>query len=72
MTDAEKIKFVEDAILKLMKKTVTLNTADRLADLDLDSLEIVELQMYYEELTGNEIDNDVLIITVGDLMTHMK
>jgi len=72
MTDAEKIKFVEDAILKLMKKTVALTSADRLADLDLDSLEIVELQMYYEELSGNEIDNDASIITVGDLMTHMK
>jgi acyl carrier protein len=72
MTDTEKLKFIEDAILKLMKKTVVLNPANRLADLDLDSLEIVELQMYYEELTSNEIDNDASIITVGDLMTYMK
>jgi acyl carrier protein len=38
----------------------------------LDSLNVVELQMYYEEHTGKEIPDDVLISTVADLMKVMK
>jgi len=72
MTDAEKIKFIEDAILHLFKKTVSLKTDDNLLDLSLDSLEIVELQMYYEETTGIETDPDSSVVTVNDMMALMK
>jgi acyl carrier protein len=72
MTDAEKIKFIEDAILTLMKKTIKLKPTDNLIDMSLDSLEIVELQMYYEEMTGHELNPDVTIVTVSDLMAIMK
>lgn len=72
MTDQEKIKFIEDAIAKLFKKTVSLNPSDKLLDLSLDSLDTVELQMYYEEVTGIETMADSAVITVSDLMALMK
>ena len=72
MTDAEKIKFIEDAILTFMEKTIKLKPTDNLIDMSLDSLDIVELQMYYEEMTGHELNPDVTIVTVSDLMAIMK
>jgi acyl carrier protein len=72
MTDIEKIKFIEDAILHLLKKPVKLKSTDILLDLGVDSLETVELQMYYEETTGHEIEADVTVSTVGDLMAVMR
>jgi acyl carrier protein len=72
MTDAEKIKFIEDAVLVLFKKTISLKTTDILLDLSIDSLDIVELQMYYEEKVGIETESDVPIVTVNDLMSIMK
>jgi acyl carrier protein len=72
MTDSEKIEFIQTAISKLMKKTLKLTPSDSLVDLSLDSLDIVELQMYYEETTGHEIESDNVIVTVGDLMAVMK
>jgi acyl carrier protein len=55
-----------------MKKTIKLKPTDNLIDMSLDSLEIVELQMYYEEMTGHELNPDVTIISVSDLMAIMK
>jgi len=55
-----------------MKKTIKLKPTDNLIDMSLDSLEIVELQMYYEEMTGHELNSDVTIVTVSDLMAIMK
>jgi len=72
MTDQEKIKFIEDAVLKLFKKTITLSFSDILLDVGLDSLDAVELQVYYEEITGSEISNDARVSTVADLMALMK
>lgn len=72
MTDAEKIKFIEDAVLVLFKKTVSLKPTDVLLDLSIDSLDVVELQMYYEEKVGVETESDVPAITVSDLMSIMK
>ena len=72
MTDAEKIKFIEDAVLVLFKKTISLKPTDILLDLSIDSLDIVELQMYYEEKVGIETESDVPIVTVNDLMFIMK
>ena len=72
MTDQEKIKFIEDAVLKLFKKTIKLAPHDNLLDMGLDSLDTVELQVYYEEVVGTEVCNDAKIITVADLMALMK
>jgi acyl carrier protein len=72
MNDQEKIKFIKEAILKISNKDVKINPQDVLLDMGLDSLDIVELQIYYEETTGNEISDDVLITTVEDLMKVMK
>lgn len=72
MTDSEKIEFIENAILILTKKTLKLKPTDILVDLSLDSLDIVELQMYYEETTRHEIESDAVVVTVGELMALMK
>jgi len=72
MTNDEKIRFIEDAILTLMKKSIKLKPSDNLIEMSLDSLEIVELQMYYEEETGHELNPDASVVTVEDLMSIMK
>jgi acyl carrier protein len=72
MTDQEKIKFIEDSVLKLFKKTIKLSPADNLLAVGLDSLDVVELQVYYEEVTGNEVNDDAKASTVAELMSLMK
>ena len=72
MNDEEKIDFIREAIFKISKRDVKINSQDTLSDIGLDSLDIVELQMYYEENTGDEIPDDVSITTVEDLMKVMK
>ena len=56
----------------LFKKTISLKPTDIILDLSIDSLDIVELQMYYEEKVGIETESDVPIVTVNDLMSIMK
>lgn len=73
MNNQEKIEFIKNAIKKLFDKDVsTLSETDNLLDLSLDSLDIVELQMYYEDETGYELPTDSTIVTVKDLMEIMK
>ena len=72
MTDQEKIQFIEDAVLKLFKKTIKISKTDILLDIGLDSLDSVELQVYYEEVTATEVSNDARVSTVADLMALMK
>ena len=48
MNDQEKIKFIKEAILKISNKDIKINSQDVLLDMGLDSLDIVELQIYYE------------------------
>jgi acyl carrier protein len=72
MNDEEKIDFIREAILKVSNKDIKISPQNVLLDMGLDSLNIVELQMYYEEHTGNEIPDDVVIVTVSDLMKVMK
>jgi acyl carrier protein len=72
MTEQEKIKFLESAILKLFDKTVTLNLDDHLLDLGIDSLDAVELQLYYEEEMDVQMeDTNGIAITVRDLIKMM-
>jgi acyl carrier protein len=72
MTEQEKIEFLESAILKLFDKTVTLNLDDSLLDLGIDSLDAVELQLYYEEEMDVQMeDTNGIAITVRDLIKMM-
>ena len=71
MTENEKIIFVENAIQKLFPNipTTKLTKETNLLDLGVDSLGIVELQMYYEEETGETtLDPEGAVVTVGDLI----
>lgn len=74
MNDQEKIEFLEKAIEKLFPKLgcKKITTDDILLDLGLDSLDVVELQLYYEEIFNKEIpDAKAPIVTVKDLLTLM-
>jgi acyl carrier protein len=72
MTEQEKIKFLESAILKLFSKTVTLSLDDNLIDLGIDSLDAVELQLYYEEENDVQLsDSNLAMVTVRDLINAM-
>lgn len=73
MTDQEKLDFLTQAIRELYKNKTfkQLSPDDRLKDLGLDSLDIVELQMYYEEKTGVITANEGKISTISDLMKIM-
>lgn len=74
MTDAEKIDFLAAAIKSIKDKnfSITLTRDTELSSLGIDSLDAVELQMYYEEETGVETkDPDRAVKTVGDLIDLM-
>jgi acyl carrier protein len=72
MTDTEKISFLENTIDKLFNQKLTLTLEDDLNSLGLDSLDIIELQLDYEEATGRIIaDNAPPVKTVGDLINLM-
>jgi acyl carrier protein len=74
MTDQEKIAFLKASIQQLFKKEPPEITRDMsLADLELDSLDIVELQMEFEKEFNVEIpDPENAIVTVGDLLDHLR
>lgn len=72
MTEQQKIDFIQNAIFHLFNKKVTISPSDVLLEIGLDSLDIVELQMYYEEQTNHEIEDEVQIHTVAELLALMK
>jgi len=72
MTEQEKIDFIQNAIFHLFNKKITITPSDVLLEIGLDSLDIVELQMYYEEQTKHEIQDDMQIHTVAELLALMK
>lgn len=73
MTDDQKIDFLKSAIKELKGSDIAdMNRDMRLTDLKIDSLDAVELQMYYEEKTGVESQDPTKpVITVGDLIDLM-
>lgn len=72
MTDQEKLNFIRSALQDLNMKANAVDTNDVLADIGIDSLDAVELQMYYEEKTGVETaDPKGPVVTVKDLMDLM-
>ena len=72
-TTQEKLAFVKKNIEKLKGTTISDFTEDtNLLTLGLDSLNVVELQMEYEEATGHELNPDATITTVRSLVDLMK
>lgn len=76
MTAQEKIDFLKSAMqsLKIIKagQDLEFTSNTKLADLGVDSLDAIELQMYYEEVTGIETaDPTGAVDTVGDLLNLM-
>jgi acyl carrier protein len=73
MTDQEKLDFLKKAITELFRKEPKVEVAPGtvLLDLGLDSLDIVELQMHYEETYNVETSTDSRVVTVQDLMNLM-
>lgn len=74
MTDQEKIDFLQNAIRAIKSKdfNVTITRDTELTSIGIDSLDAVELQMYYEEETGIETrDPERAVKTVGDLIDLM-
>jgi acyl carrier protein len=71
MTEQDKIKFLESAIKALFDKELTLNLDDNLLDLGIDSLDAVELQLYYEEQHDVQLDDTRAVTTVRDLIAAM-
>jgi len=74
MTEQEKLEFLNSAINKLFKKTfdTTTDLDTALVDIGLDSLDIVELQMYYDDETGHDSPTDKRVVTLRDLMGLMQ
>lgn len=74
MSNEEKLALITDALINVFKKDLTkpIQPTDSLVDLGLDSLDIVEMQMYYEDTTGHDLPVNSLLITVKDLMDIMK
>lgn len=73
MSHIDKIEFLKSAIKELKNMDVpNLDRNMRLTDLKIDSLDAVELQMYYEDKTGVETKDPVqAVVTIGDLIDLM-
>jgi acyl carrier protein len=72
MTETEKLNFLQYSIQRLFDKSITVNVSDQLTSLGLDSLDVIELQLHYEETTGNIVpDTGAPINTVRDLINLM-
>jgi len=71
--NTDKFEFVKTEINKLLKKEVEITLDTVLLDIGLDSLDIVELQMIYEETFNVELkDIEQSIKTVADLIRAIE
>jgi acyl carrier protein len=72
MNEQQKIEFLQTAFKEMFKKDLVLNADDVLYDLGIDSLDSIELVMYYEEQTGKQLpDTSAAIVTVKDMLDLM-
>lgn len=74
-TREEKLLFVKSAIeeIKNIKLNSLLEENTLLYSLELDSLDVVELQLYYEEQTGKLAkDPTTPVLTAGQLIDLME
>jgi acyl carrier protein len=56
MNREEKLQFLKESLIQMGvsdERSHSINEFTLLSELDLDSLDIVELQIFYEEKTGN-------------------
>lgn len=71
----EKINFIRESIAELKKMPadqIQVKSTDRLSKFNLDSLDVVELQMMYEDKTGKQTENPTKAVnTVQDLIDVM-
>jgi acyl carrier protein len=72
MTDQEKLNFILETLQQIIKKDIDSITAEMTLtdDLGLDSLDIVEIQIHYEE-TFNVQTKDSQVYNVQGLMDLM-
>jgi acyl carrier protein len=72
VTDAEKLEFMQQAMKKLFKMEFKLNLGDNLYDLGIDSLDVVELQLDYEETFDVQLpDTHSQLVYVSDIIKLM-
>ena len=73
MNTEEKIKFIVESVKFLFDKDISIiDDNTKLSNLGLDSLDVVELVLYYEEQTGNRIEDDRTPILFSDLLRAME
>ena len=73
ITEKEKIEFLEQSIQTLFNRELKLNLGDNLHDLGIDSLDIVELQLFYEETFSTQLpDGHTPIVYVSDIIKLMS
>jgi len=73
MTRIETLEFLIKSINKINPNAKIINEDSVLSDLGLNSLDIVELQMFYEETTSTDVpDSDRPLITVKDLLNLLN
>lgn len=76
MTREEKLDLIKKTIQKYTNNEIQNFSVDtKLSDLDLDSLDIVEIQMEFEEVLGHDLPDpsqDKPINSVGDLLAIME
>lgn len=72
MTNQEKLDFILETLQKVIKKNIDSISPEMTLtdDLNLDSLDIVEIQIHYEE-TFNVRTEDSPVSTIQDLMDLM-
>jgi len=70
MTDSEKIQALKEAIQATLDKDVgNIDENTKFADLEIDSLDAIELQMWLEDNKGiKTLDPKGAIKTVGDFL----
>jgi len=72
ITETEKLEFMEQAMEKLFKIKFKLRLGDNLYDLGIDSLDVVELQLNYEETFNVQLpDEHKPIVYVSDIINLM-
>ncbi len=73
MNRQEKLEFLIEMITKANPAAENITEDTVLADLGLDSLDIVEIQLDYEDRTGNVTDEATApVITVRDIINLMN
>jgi len=71
-TEAAKLEFMQQAVDKLFKIKFKLSLSDNLYDLGIDSLDVIELQLNYEETFNVQLpDMHKPVIYVSDIINLM-